>query len=219
MSTEGKAVKEFFHSYAEDFDAIYGHSEKRGTIGKLIDKYTRQTMYLRFEESLKHSSNPAIKSVMDIGCGGGRYIIEFLKQGKEVLGLDIASGMIDLAKESVRKMKLDESKVEWVIAGYMDYPSPKKYDAACLMGFFDYIPEPLPLLKKLDQEITQEIYASFPKSNHWLAGQRRVRYRWRNCPLYLYTENEVKSLLDQAGWKGKYELKDFGRDIFVRVKK
>jgi len=186
MAKESKAVKDFFHGYAEDFDSIYGHNKERSAFGKWIDRNTRQTMYLRFEKTLEFTASPEIETILDIGCGGGRYIIEFLDQGKKVTGLDIASGMIDLAKTVVEKTGNSAESVDWVLAGYMDYKPEKKHDAAVMMGFFDYIAEPLSLLNKLSRDITKELYMSFPKSEHWLAGQRQVRYQMRNCPLYLY---------------------------------
>jgi len=217
MAQETKDVKEFFHGYAKDFDAIYGHEEKRSSIGRWIDKNTRQTMFKRFEETLVHTARPEISRILDVGCGGGRYIVEFLKQGKDVLALDLATGMLDLAKKRVNQAGFDSNDVKWVVADYMDYRVSQAYDAACLMGFFDYIADPLPLLKKLERDIVKEVYGSFPKSDHWLAGQRKIRYKMRNCPLYLYSESELIHLLDEAGWKGKYEVKDFGRDRFVKV--
>jgi len=217
MSSETKEVKDFFHGYASDFDSIYGHEEKRGFLGKWIDRNTRQTMFKRFEKTLEHTASPEIKSVMDVGCGGGRYVVEFLKQGKEVLGLDLAQGMLDIAEKRVAEFGFENPKVEWVFSGYMEYEPTKKYDAACMMGFFDYIADPLPLLKKLERDIDKEIYGSFPKSEHWLAGQRRIRYKMRNCPLYLYSRKDLEKLLKDAGWEGKYEIHDFTRDLFVRV--
>ena len=159
MDKKTTQVKDFFHSYADGFDAIYGHNDERSSFGRWVDKNFRKAMFLRFEQTLKNTARPEIQSILDVGCGPGRYVIEFLLQGKDVLGLDLASGMVDLAKKEVAKIK-HNGKIDFVVSDYMDYQPKRKYDAAVLMGFFDYIEKPLPLLAKLKKDITKEIYLS-----------------------------------------------------------
>ena len=100
----------------------------------------------------------------------------------------------------------------------MEHKFDQKYDAAVLMGVFDYTKEPVALLKKLQQDVSKEIYGSFPKNGGFLTWQRKVRYNMRNCPLYFYTKNHLVDVLDQSGLQGKYTIKDLGRDFFVKVK-
>lgn len=215
MNQNSQDVKKFFHGYARGFDAIYGHTDTRSTVGKLIDKYLRRTMFLRFREVLKETAKPSIQSVVDVGCGPGRYVYELLEQGKEVLALDLAQGMLDIAGQ-VAAQSSNKGKVRFLLGDYMDLKLDKKYDAAILTGFFDYIEKPVPLLLKLKQEVSKEIYASFPQSGGFLAWQRRIRYRQRNCPLYLYSKNDVEKLMKEAGFSN-YTIQDFGRDYFVKI--
>ncbi len=213
---EVQDVKNFFHGYAADFDSIYGHSQKRGNLDKLMDKLFRQSMLLRFEETIKVSANPAISSILDVGCGSGVYCIEFLKQGKTVLGLDMADGMLKIAKQKTAEFA-DSNKISFVTSDYMQYKATQKFDAACLMGLFDYIKEPVGFIKKLQSDVTKELYMSFPKKQGFLTWQRKVRYNQRNCPLYFYSRKSLVSILDKCGLAGRYEIKDLGRDFFVKV--
>ena len=64
-----------------------------------------------------------------------------------------------------------------------------KKDAAILMGFFDYISNPLDIFIKLKEDTNKFILASFPKSGGILAFQRKIRYNMRNCQLFYYSEN------------------------------
>ena len=59
------------------------------------------------------------------------------------------------------------------------------------MGFFDYVEEPTLVLQKLARDVTGIVLASFPKAGGLLAWQRKVRYRLRGCPLWLYRRDEV----------------------------
>ena len=42
----------FFESYAESFDSIYGHRNKRSFIGRMNDRLFRKAMYSRFEKTI-----------------------------------------------------------------------------------------------------------------------------------------------------------------------
>ncbi len=215
-NNEVQDVKKFFHGYAADFDSIYGHSKKRKALDKFMDKLFRQSMLLRFEETLKESANPGISTMLDVGCGSGVYCIEFLKQGKTVVGLDLAEGMLKIAKQKTAAFA-DSNKISFVIADYMDYKPSQKFDAACLMGLFDYIKEPVSFIKKLQADVSKELYMSFPKKMGFLTWQRKVRYNQRNCPLYFYSEKSLIEILNKSGLSGRYTIKDLGRDFFVKV--
>ena len=213
---EVQDVKKFFHGYAADFDSIYGHAKKRGVVDKVMDKLFRKSMLLRFNETLQQTQNPAIQTVLDVGCGSGVYDVELLKQGKTVVGLDMAEGMLEIAKKRTASFS-ESGKISFVLADYMEHSFTTKYDAAILMGVFDYVREPVAMLKKLQQDVTKEIYGSFPKKGGFLTWQRKVRYNMRNCPLYFYSKKSLVEILDEAGLQGKYSIKDLGRDFFVKI--
>jgi ubiquinone/menaquinone biosynthesis C-methylase UbiE len=215
-TSEVQDVKNFFHGYAADFDSIYGHSKTRGGFDKLMDKFFRKSMLLRFNETLKETAKPSIQTILDVGCGSGVYCVEFLKQGKTVVGLDIAEGMLEIARKKTAEFK-DTGRISFVLAGYMDHKFSQKFDAAVLMGFFDYIKDPVDLIKKLQQDVTKELYMSFPKKGGLLTWQRKVRYNMRHCPLYFYSKSSLAKILDESGLKGKYEIRDLGRDFFVKA--
>ena len=209
-------VQKFFHGYAADFDSIYGHTETRSSFGKWVDKNFRQTMFLRFEETLKNTAKDEIKSVLDVGCGPGRYIVEFLLQGKDVTGLDMAEGMIGIAKQVSEKVEFT-GNLDFIVSDYMSAKFDRQYDAACLMGFFDYIEHPEEIVNKLKEDVSKEFYMSFPIAGGLVGWQREVRYKMRNCPLWMYKKSDVFRIMDNCGLQGKYEILDFGRDYFVKA--
>jgi ubiquinone/menaquinone biosynthesis C-methylase UbiE len=216
ITNEEQDVKKFFHGYAADFDSIYGHSKSRKSFDKLMDKLFRKSMLLRFNETLHESAKASVHSILDVGCGSGVYCVEFLKQGKTVVGLDIAEGMLEIAKQKTADFK-DSERISFILSGYMEHEFQLKFDAACLMGFFDYIKDPVELIKKLQRDVAKEIYMSFPKKGGFLTWQRKMRYNMRNCPLYFYSKKSLIDILDRAGLKGKFIVKDIGRDFFVKA--
>jgi len=213
--SETEQVASFFEGYASGFDSIYGHAEKRSGLQKLIDNLFRRTMFLRFRDTLEYTSNPSIESILDIGCGPGHYCVAFLKQRKKVVGLDLSEEMLKIARQNIEELKM-KGDVLFIKADYLSYEFDTPFDAACLMGFFDYIKNPVDILSKLRKDVRKEIYASFPKGGGLLAAQRKVRYKMRHCPLYLYSKQDVTRMLKEAGMQ-KFEIKDCERDWFVRV--
>lgn len=210
-------VEKFFHDYAATFDSIYGHTKKRGIAGRLVDRLFRRTMFRRFRRVLENANRPEIRTILDVGCGPGRYCVELAKLGKDVVGLDLADGMLAIARRYAEEAGVS-ARIEFINADYLSHDFRTRFDAAVLMGFFDYVDRPLEVLQRLRKHISVEFYASFPKAGGVLALQRRIRYRLRGCPLHLYSERDVRTLMDQAGFEGRYELLDFGRDYFVRAR-
>ena len=51
-------------------------------------------MRLRFDEALRCVREAGIESILDVGCGPGRYIASFADAGVRVTGIDLADGMI-----------------------------------------------------------------------------------------------------------------------------
>src|SRR5258706_7267816 len=154
-------------------------------------------MRLRYALVLKHAANPQIKTLLDIGCGGGVYCEALLNMDKTVTGLDIAEGMLTLAINKTQKF-IDEGKASYIHSGYLEHTFNQQFDAGVLVCFFDYIKNPLDVFKKLEKDISKELYMSFPKSGGFLAWQRKVRYKARNCPLYYYSKTDLLNLLKKA---------------------
>ena len=104
-TSETEKVGAFFESYAGSFDSIYGHEAKRTVMEKITDKLFRQTMFVRFKETLKHTANPKIKSIIDIGCGPGHYCAAFLHESIGVpLSLNLCTCTHCLYKKHYNKL-------------------------------------------------------------------------------------------------------------------
>src|SRR5260370_20856679 len=89
---------QFFDSYANDFNAIYGNSNT--FVDRWINRYFRTSMRLRYEMTFAGCSPIEGKSVLDIGCGPGHYGVTLAKTGaRQVLGIDCADEMITLSNQ------------------------------------------------------------------------------------------------------------------------
>ena len=138
-----------------------------------------------------------------------------MKLRKSVTGIDLSQKMIELTKK-ITKYNFPEREVSLIQGDYLKHKFSGKFDAAVLMGFFDYIEDANIVFSKLKSDVNKIILASIPKQNHFLAHQRKVRYKIRNCPLYLYTYNDLIVLMKNNNFDN-YDIIDFGRELFVKV--
>lgn len=208
-----QGVKDFFSGYAEDFDSIYGDGKPRNLFNKLMDKLFRQAMYERYKRTIAFlSSNDNVQTVLDVGCGSGRYSVDLARNGMSVTGIDLAQEMLDIATKNSNELGFDQNN--FIAGSYFDIDISNKHDASILMGLFDYISNPDELFAKLRKDTGKFILASFPKSGGFLAWQRKIRYNRRNCQLFYYSKASIVSLMKNAGIE-KYQIQDNDREYFL----
>ena len=112
-----KNTSEFFDSYAQEFNAIYG--TKNSFFNNQINRFFRKSMKLRFENSIKGCFPIDGKSVLDIGCGPGHYGITLAKKGaKHITGIDFAKSMIEIAEKQALHEGV-KSKCSFVLDDFM----------------------------------------------------------------------------------------------------
>tara|TARA_B100000686_G_scaffold2583_1_gene2782 strand:+ start:2057 stop:2581 length:525 start_codon:yes stop_codon:yes gene_type:complete len=172
-------------------------------------------MYFRFEETLKNIDNARVQSILDVGCGSGRYCVQYLKMGKKVVGIDIASNMLKIAKETCFEAA-PEGKIEFINGNYMSYLFDEKYDAAVLTGLFDYIEDAESMVKKLKTDVKFMVLGSFPRSDNFLNKIRKVRYFFKNCPLYLYSREKLEKIFYSAGIEN-FSITETDREFYVKL--
>ncbi len=117
--TELEEAREFWDLRADEFNSHGKETEKRKGLAEIIHLLTGRDML--------HSHS----QVLDIGCGPGRYSIEFAKKSKQVVGIDISAKMIEYAQENAHREKVDNTVFEvvpWETLNVDQYSWNKKYD-------------------------------------------------------------------------------------------
>jgi 2-polyprenyl-3-methyl-5-hydroxy-6-metoxy-1,4-benzoquinol methylase len=210
-----QGVKDFFSGYAEDFDSIYGDGKPRNLFNRITDKLFRQSMYERYKRTIDFLTNSDVKTVLDVGCGSGRYSLDLAKNGMIVTGVDLAEEMLNIAKNNSKKAGFENNT--YIVGSYFDVEIDKKHDAAILMGLFDYISNPEELFSKLKKDTSKYILASFPKPGGILGWQRKIRYNMRNCQLFYYSKESLEELMNVSDISN-YEIQDNHREYFLIAK-
>ena len=190
------STAKFFDAYARDFNAIYGNENTM--VNAVVNKVFRKSMVLRYERTLAGCVPIEGKTVIDIGSGPGHYAVALAARGAaRVLGVDFAPGMIEIARQRAASAGVTD-RCTFSLGDFMTISGDETFDYAIVMGFMDYIEEPRALIEKVLRVCRGKAFFSFPAGGGILALQRRVRYRNR-CPLFLYSEPQIRSLVVRAG--------------------
>lgn len=208
-----RSTSDFFDRYARDFAAIYGTANTPWS--RVVNKLFRRSMRLRFEMSVAGCDPIAGRTAIDVGCGPGHFSVALAERGaRQVLGLDFAESMVDLARQrAVDNGVSDRCRFE--VADVFAYPLTDRFDYAIVMGFMDYMSDPQALVDKILGCTARRAFFSFPAKGGLLAWQRRLRYR-RRCDLFLYAREDIERLFSAASDEGVgVTIERIDRDYFV----
>jgi SAM-dependent methyltransferase len=206
------SIKEYFDKKAKGFDAFY--SQDKNIFSKLIDKFFRQSMRERFKLTMQECSDVKNRRILDIGCGPGRYSVELAKQRpKKVIGIDFADNMLRIAQNLAKENNVQDI-CEFIRADFLKFHSDNKFDISLAIGFFDYFKYPQAALRKIKSLTSGKAILSFPARWDFRTLIRKIRLKFLGCSVYFYTENQIRKLLNEAGF-GDFEIKDLGRDYLV----
>lgn len=211
MSVEQK-VRDHFDADAKRFDAIY--EERKGPFARWVDSVWRGVVRRRQDLALERLEPLTGRSVLDVGCGPGRYCFEYARRGAvRVVGVDFAPAMINLAVRHADSLGVAD-RCEFRAGAFPDAVPETDFDAATAMGFFDYIADPVPILRALRERTRSTIVMSFPKAREWRVPIRRLRFRLLGCPLFLYAGTRLRSMLLEAGID-RFEWIELDRDYII----
>jgi 2-polyprenyl-3-methyl-5-hydroxy-6-metoxy-1,4-benzoquinol methylase len=202
-------VNSYFDREAERFDAIYERDKPLHQ--RLGDWLFRRVILERYSLVVNAVGAPS-SSVLDVGCGPGRYGIELARRGaRRCVGIDVAAGMIDIARREASRAAVAD-RCEWVVSDFLSYRSAETFDAVVAMGYFDYLEDPLLHLRKMIAHARGRVFASFPKRWTVRTGLRVVRFRLARGFVRFYARGEVLALFREAGQVACLALVDLGRD-------
>jgi 2-polyprenyl-3-methyl-5-hydroxy-6-metoxy-1,4-benzoquinol methylase len=198
----------YWNSEVAAFDAIYSHRKSR--FENWLDQTFRWDMYARFDYTMLHSEPIAGRTFLDVGCGTGRYAIEFALRGaRQVGGIDVSQEMIRVSERRAQEAKVSNQCV-FAKGDLLAYQPPEKFDVCIGIGLFDYIREPLPVLAKMRSVITDRAVISLPLQWTWRAPIRKVRLSLRGCDVFFYSIARMTELLQQAGFR-RHEFERVGQ--------
>ena len=201
MNNEIQAQRAFWNSEADAFQRIYTHRKSR--FANTLDQIFRKDMYERYTFTIEHCEPIKDRKFLDVGCGNGMYSLELARRGAaKVIGIDIAEVMIDVCRKSSQEQNLSE-RCTFIQTDLLDYTPESTFDVSFGIGLFDYISDPLPVLKRMREVSTDKAIMAFPRLWTWRAPVRKVRLARKGCDVYFYSKARIEQLLEDAGFKSQ----------------
>lgn len=202
-------LADYWDRNAEDFDAIY---ESHKSLARRLRDGLRGTVLRRLDFVVATTRRLRPDSVLDVGCGSGRFALPLAQTGAFVVGIDLSREMLAMARGRADAKRVGDRCV-FVREDFLRWQSPRAFDFSIAMGVFDYVAEPGPFLAKMVACTSGTVVASFPKKLHPLAPLRFARLRMRGCPVYYYTRRSIEALVRPH--TDRYQITPLARDYML----
>lgn len=207
-------MQRHFHRSAGDFDAIY--TGRKSPLGRLLDRWLRWDMQARMRLALEACRPLEGRTVLDAGCGTGRFCLPLAKAGAaRVVGIDFAPAMIERAVDLAKQQGLD-GVCQFLQGDLLAWQPPEPFDYVLAVGLFDYVRDDRPLLARLREMTRGKAVMTFPRADTWRAPVRRLRLALKGCPVFFYTEKRIRDHLLVSGFYPQ-KLVRVGKLYFVEA--
>ena len=199
MNNEIQAQRAFWNSEADAFQSIYTH--RKSKFFNTLDQIFRKDMYERYQFTIANCEPIEGRTFLDVGCGNGLYSLELARRGaRKVVGLDIAEVMIGLCTRASVDQSLDD-RCTFIQTDLLEWDnSGMKFDVSFGIGLFDYIRDPLPVLRQMRELSTDKAIMAFPRLWTWRAPVRKVRLTVKGCDVFFYSAARINKLMKDAGF-------------------
>jgi ubiquinone/menaquinone biosynthesis C-methylase UbiE len=193
-------VARFWNQIADEFDAIYTGNNK-SSLSRTMDRVFRKDIYQRFDWVMEKCGDVNGRTLCDIGCGSGRFVVDFAKRGAgHVTGVDVAPAMLEIAGKLVAEAGVAD-RCDFVHADVLDWKTDQKFDVTIAIGFWDYIEDPPERLRIIRSLTKQTFLSAWPRYWTWRMPVRKVRLQYiRGCPVYFFRKPQVIRLIEDAGF-------------------
>jgi ubiquinone/menaquinone biosynthesis C-methylase UbiE len=218
MKNRDTGVKSYFENYANNFISYY----KSGKIPVIsaLKRYLWADIHERERLTVEICKPIEGKTVIDVGCGDGRYTFKFIEAGAgKVVGIDLSREMIKLAELNVQSV-IGKNKCEFICDNF----STKQFQEACdytiAMGVMDYVADAVVFLNKMISISREKVVVSFPKKTITRGSIRRLKYYLRDCPLFLFSKDDIIGLISRLNGVNDYTITaipGIGMDFVVEI--
>ncbi|MBI5251480.1 MAG: methyltransferase domain-containing protein [Desulfomonile tiedjei] len=215
MLSGNEGARTYFDHVPRQWDAIYSHENR---LMYALNRLLRKGIFERHELTFGKCGDIPGASVLDLGCGTGRYSVEFARRGAStVLGVDFAPSMVEFSRRIARDMGVAD-RCEFICGDVLTVPTDQPFDIVAALGLFDYLAEPEQLIKRISCLTSRVFVASFPSYGFLGRLQRRIRYGWiKKCSVHHYSRARLQELFSPSF--PSFEIVPITSGFFVAAKK
>lgn len=179
-----------------------------------------QSYWVDFFTPIKNKNN---KTVLDFGCGGGRYTEMLARMGFKTYAFDLHQSMMD---ETLQKVKIAEVKAEVFQAEMTNIPFENKMFDIILSNGVLHNAKSLKELKKAISEIVRVIKPNgtlclnmfYDGGNNSLLAKNKEKYMYTTkdeLPMTLLPLKDLEKLFVKYGFKKVGRVITYTRDMEV----
>jgi len=204
-------VRDYFNREARRFDAIY--EQNKPWHQRFVDRACRGVVLERFRLICNLAPMRGEWTVLDVGCGSGRYSNALAEAGAaRVVGIDVAASMIELARSEAERLGFG-NRCEFRTSAFLDFETDERFDVIVATGYYDYLENPLPHLQKMLRLSRGRVFATLPKRWEYRVPIRKARFLVERGYVRFYSRGEILELAAAAGLPlNRLSLIDLGRD-------
>jgi SAM-dependent methyltransferase len=149
--------------------------------------------YLEKEERFVLSLFPRYRSVLDIGCGTGRYLKLLSPHVDKIVGMDYSAKMVEISRRETSGLKSVAGIIECSAENLIEHV-PGKFDAALLAwNTFGNMNKAnhLEILKNIFQKVSKSVYISVYRAEDNVMKERLNYYKKLNFKVEKIHDNDV----------------------------
>lgn len=206
---EDSRVRAYFDARAQTFDRLYDHGS--GLRGR-FDDWAFASLRRTLETTLAELGDLRTKTLLDIGCGPGRYAVAAAERGARVVGIDVSPRMLALARQRARDRGVSD-RCRFIEADFDAYQPDARFDVVLMISFVEYRANPERDLARLDALTIEKAIVKVPLPHRWQTIARRVRHRLRNTPpsFHVHSPAAIAVCLEDVG----FDSRQSDRGLFV----
>lgn len=189
---------------------IYTNIEKRRKIPRAVESIRRivPTPKSRFDSRIhKIILNRDIKTVLEAGCGEGRFVLSFAPRVDLSVGIDFSREALQKAVKKSVICTESQGKILFCLARIESLPfRDNSFDLVLSLGVIEHFEDPLPLLREMRRVLKPGglLYLSVPnlesfrRTRRWM-DQSQVKFGHHD----FYTYKTLSLLMAELGFKVK----------------
>ena len=184
-------MAESWEKEAVAFDQIYSGGGLAGRM-PLLGPFIQKGIIERHNRALAFLSATRAQTILDLGCGVGRFAVAAAQRGVTVHAYDISQPAIAVAQEAAGRAGVSD-RCHFYAADLLavDFPAA---DAWFDLGCLHYLPNPAQVIEKLTQ--VPHLFSCLPQKGHWLGPFHYVyRTLLRGQKYLTFSETEIRRLL------------------------
>jgi SAM-dependent methyltransferase len=204
---DASGVERRFRGEAGRWDEIY--SESGNPLARAWDRLTRSNVRRRFARTFERAGDLHGRSVLDLGCGSGRYLVEAALRGaRRVVGVDFAPEMIETSRSVVASRSV-AGVVELRCAKLETLELDGTFDLVIENGVFDYLDDTRAGLEQARRWMGGTYVATFPDRRAPRALPRSLYWRAHGFRIHLFDPDAITGLARDAGFQ-HFEIEKIG---------